>query len=100
MANVVVIGAGLGGLPAAYELRHLLGRQHRVTLVSEFPQFTFVPGLVQVGLGQIPLAQVQLDVAMLAGYHNLDWVQGRVRRIDPVVRRVYTADRELAYDYS
>jgi len=99
MANVVVIGAGLGGLPAAYELRHRLGRQHRVTLVSEFPQFTFVPGLVQVGLGQIPLAQVQLDVAMLAGYHNLDWVQGRVRRIDPVVRRVYTAAQELPYDY-
>lgn len=99
MANVVVIGAGLGGVPAAYELRHHLGRNHRVTLISEFPQFTFVPGLVQVGLGHIPLAQVQLDLATLASYHDLTWMQGRVKRIDPVAQRVYTTDQALAYDY-
>lgn len=45
MARIVVIGAGLGGLPAAYELRHLLPRQHQVTLISDRPKFTFVPSL-------------------------------------------------------
>jgi NADH dehydrogenase FAD-containing subunit len=28
MANVVIVGAGLGGLPTAYELRHYLPREH------------------------------------------------------------------------
>ena len=41
MACVVVIGAGLGGLPAAYELRHRLPRQHQVMLISNQPKFTF-----------------------------------------------------------
>jgi sulfide:quinone oxidoreductase len=45
MAHIVVIGAGLGGLPAAYEIRHLLTHQHRITLISNQPRFTFVPSL-------------------------------------------------------
>jgi hypothetical protein len=43
--------------------------------------------MAQVGLGHIPLAQVQLDLARLASYHDLTWMQGRVRRIDPVAQR-------------
>ncbi|MEO1523134.1 MAG: FAD/NAD(P)-binding oxidoreductase, partial [Cyanobacteria bacterium J06633_2] len=38
-SNAVIIGAGLGGLPAAYELRHLLPRNHIVTLISNEPNF-------------------------------------------------------------
>ncbi|MCA1903905.1 MAG: sulfide:quinone reductase [Cyanobacteria bacterium M5B4] len=99
MARVVVIGAGLGGLPAAYELRHYLGQEHQVTLVSEFSQFTFIPGLVHVALGHVPLDRVQLDLGQLARRHKLEWVQGKVERIDPLKKCIYTADRDLAYDY-
>ncbi len=99
MARVVVIGAGLGGLPAAYELRHHLGKAHQVTLVSEFPQFTFVPGLVHVALGHINLDRVQLDLQMLADYHDLEWIQGKVIKLDPRNRQIFTNDRLLEYDY-
>jgi sulfide:quinone oxidoreductase len=46
MGNIAIIGAGLGGLPTAYELWHLLPSQHTITLISEQPKFTFIPGLV------------------------------------------------------
>ena len=55
MANVVVIGGGLGGLPTAYELRHYLPKKHTVTLISDKPQFTFIPGLIRVALNLNPL---------------------------------------------
>ena len=45
MANIVVIGAGLGGLPTAYELRHFLPSHHTVTVISDQSRFTFLPGL-------------------------------------------------------
>ena len=34
MARVVVLGAGLGGVPCAYELQKKLGKEHEVTLVG------------------------------------------------------------------
>jgi NADH dehydrogenase FAD-containing subunit len=37
MAHVVVLGAGLGGTIMAYELRDKLGKEHRVSVVSNGP---------------------------------------------------------------
>jgi len=34
MAHVIVIGAGLGGVPAAFDLRKHLPKNHQVTLIG------------------------------------------------------------------
>jgi sulfide:quinone oxidoreductase len=41
MAHVVVVGAGVGGVPAAYELRKKLAQDHRVTPIGSSPWFEF-----------------------------------------------------------
>ena len=41
MARIVVVGAGLGGMSAAYELRETLGKGHEVTLVGKGELFGF-----------------------------------------------------------
>ncbi|MGA1285277.1 MAG: NAD(P)/FAD-dependent oxidoreductase [Prochlorothrix sp.] len=108
MATVAVIGAGLGGLPAAYELRHYLGSEHEVVLISEHEHFTFIPGLIPVGLGHVPLQRIQLDLATLCRRHKLRWVHGKVAEIDPVDRRLTFSPKfttthptpdPLQYDY-
>ena len=38
MAHVAIIGAGIGGVPCAYELRKRLGKEHRVTLIGVLVQ--------------------------------------------------------------
>ena len=43
MAHVVILGAGTGGMPAAYEMRHMLGRDHQVTVINDKDSFQFVP---------------------------------------------------------
>ena len=40
---VIVLGAGLGGVIAAYELRHVLGDRVELTVVSKGETFHFVP---------------------------------------------------------
>ena len=51
MAQVVIIGAGIGGMPAAYEMREVLGSDHSVVLISENPYFQFVPSNPWIGVG-------------------------------------------------
>ena len=34
MARIVVLGAGLGGMAAAYELRETLGKDHAISVVG------------------------------------------------------------------
>jgi sulfide:quinone oxidoreductase len=100
MAHVVVIGAGLGGLPTAYELRHLLPSQHRVTLISDQPKFTFIPGLVRVGLDVDPLNHFQLDLEPLAQRHKVALVGGKVVALDLNAKRITMENGgTVDYDY-
>lgn len=101
MANIVVIGAGLGGLPTAYELRHLLPAQHTVTLISDQSKFTFIPGLVRVALNIAPLDHFQLELAPLAKRHGLELILSRVTVFDPHTQRI-TMDtgQTIDYDYA
>ena len=83
MARVVVIGAGLGGLPSAYELRHVLPREHQITLISNQPKFTFVPSLPWVALGLKSLESIQLDLAKTVTKHGIEFIHAAVTAIDP-----------------
>lgn len=99
MARILVIGAGLGGLPAAYELRHLLPRCHRITLVSNQPKFTFVPSLPWIGLGLRSLDRIQLDLAKIVPQHGIELIHDAVTKIDPTSKQITLKDRVLDYDY-
>jgi sulfide:quinone oxidoreductase len=98
--KVVVIGAGLGGLPTAYELRHRLPAEHTVTLISDRPKFTFIPGLIRVALNLKPLEELQLDLAELTKRHGLEWIEGKVTALDPHAKRITVGESQTVdYDY-
>lgn len=99
MARVVVLGAGIGGLPTAYELRHRLSDRHQVILVSDRDYFTFVPGLVAVALGHNSLERLQFPLETLSRQQGLKWVKGAVQRVDPEAKKVYLPEQTLDYDY-
>jgi sulfide:quinone oxidoreductase len=100
MAKFVVIGSGLGGLPAAYELKHLFGKQHQITVISSVPQFTFTPSLPWVALGLETLEQIQLDLAPMLKRNGIRYVSQAAAHIDPVQKTVTLADGDvLDYDH-
>jgi sulfide:quinone oxidoreductase len=99
MARIVIIGAGLGGLPSAYELRHLFPSRHQITLISNQPKFTFVPSLPWVGLGLKSLDRIQLDLAKIVPQQGIELIIDSVIAIDPTSQQIKLQARTLNYDY-
>jgi len=99
MAHIVVIGAGLGGLPTAYELRHLLPRQHTVTLISDSPKFTFIPSLPWVALDLISLDRIQQPIEAVVTGQGIQWIEGLVTKLDPIAQQLLVGQRQINYDY-
>jgi len=100
MAHVVVIGAGLGGIPAAFDLRKHLGKEHRVTLIGERPYFEFTPSNPWIAVGWRTPEQTRVTMQGPLERKGVDWVVGRVDRIDAENSTLATADgKEFKYDY-
>ena len=100
MARTVVLGAGLGGTIAAYELRDALDKRHEVAVVSEGGTYSFVPSNPWVGVGWRKRADVEVDLAPVLKKRGIALHPQGAKRVDPTERRIELNDgTSLPYDY-
>jgi len=100
MAHVAIVGAGIAGVPCAYELRKRLGHQHRVTLIGSSAYFEFTPSnpWMAVGWRQRQDTRVQLSGPLES--KGVEWIADGVESIDTSGRRLVLRNgRDLHYDY-
>lgn len=100
MAHIVIMGAGTGGMPAAYEMREALDSAHKVTLVNASPDFTFVPSNPWVAVGWRTADEISFPIQPCVERKGIAFVAQRVERIDADSSKLILANgEELAYDY-
>lgn len=100
MAHVVVMGAGLGGMPAAFELRNALGAGHRVTLINAAEQFQFTPSNPWVTVGWRKPEQILVPIRPAVEKKGIGFIAQAVAALDPQANRLTLADGEtIDYDY-
>ncbi len=100
MARIVIIGAGIGGVPAAYELRDTLGPEHEITIVGEKSFFQFVPSNPWVAVGWRDAEAITVPLAKPMEKRGIRFVEDTAVAIDPRQQAVTLAGGEtLAYDY-
>lgn len=100
MAHIVILGAGTGGMPAAYELREKLDSSHRITVVNAVDYFQFVPSNPWVAVGWRSREDITFPIRPYLEKKDIGFVAQRVDRIDAEGSRLTLADgSELAYDY-
>jgi sulfide:quinone oxidoreductase len=100
MAHVVIIGAGIGGIPMAYEVREQLRSEDRVTVVSNSPTFHFVPSNPWVAVNWRSRGDIEIDVEKYLKKKNIDFSSLGVKRVHPTENRVDLGDgSSLDYDY-
>ena len=100
MANVVFIGAGLGGMAGAYEMRDALGAAHQVTVINERENFQFVPSNPWRAVGWRETEQISFPIRPYLEKKGIAFIAKRVDEIDPVNQRVILNDgQQVDYDY-
>ncbi|MCG6975392.1 MAG: FAD-dependent oxidoreductase, partial [Acidiferrobacterales bacterium] len=100
MANIVVLGAGIGGMPAAYELRAALGKKHDITVVNANDFFQFVPSNPWLAVGWRKRKTITLPLERYLKKRGIKFVQGWVEKIEPEnnLLKLKGGD-QVSYDY-
>jgi len=100
MANIIVLGAGIGGMSAAYELRAAIGPAHTVTVVGEGGLFSFTPSNPWVAVGWRKPGDIQVDVAGHLAAKSIAFEAAGAETVLPKENTLVLRDgRRLAYDY-
>ena len=100
MAHIVILGAGIGGLPAAYEAREALGDEHQITVINAEPYFQFVPSNPWVAVGWRNRDDITFPIEPYLKRKKIDFIAQKVDRIDAEGNRLELADGEsVDYDY-
>jgi len=97
LPNVVIVGAGFGGVAAARGLAH---SPCRVTLIDRRNYHLFQPLLYQVATaGQSPADIATPTRELFRAQRNVRTVMGRVTGIDTDGRRVLIGSETIGYDH-
>ncbi len=99
MAHIVILGAGIGGMPAAYDLKAKLGREHRITVVGATDYFQFVPSNPWLAVGWRERSAITLPIRPALEKKGIEFIAQPVTRIDAAANTLELKDgTQLAYD--
>ena len=100
MAHVVVIGAGLGGMPMAYEMKEQLRKEDRVTVIGNGPTFHFVPSNPWLAVNWRKRADIEFEAAPYLEKRGIAFDPRGAKRVHPERSQVELGDGTmLDYDY-
>ena len=100
MAHIVIVGAGLGGMPMAYEMREAARPGDQVTVIANTTKFHFVPSNPWVAVNWRQREEIELEIAPLLARHNINFIPVGVKRLHPVQKQLELDDgRRIDYDF-
>ncbi|MBN8647238.1 MAG: NAD(P)/FAD-dependent oxidoreductase [Caulobacterales bacterium] len=100
MANIVIIGAGLGGVIAAYEIKDQLRDGDKITVVNKGRIYHFVPSNPWVAVKWRTRDAIEVDLTSVFKRRGIELEDGGAKRVHPENNQVELEDgRMLDYDY-
>ena len=99
MAHIVVIGASTGGLPFAYDIKKTLGDSHKVTVISNNPNFNFIPSNPWLAVGWRSEEDISFELEPRLKRKDINLIVGEATEIKPNDNQVMVGDQVVDYDY-
>ena len=100
MAKVIVLGAGLGGTLAAYELAPVMGPNDQLIVVGQGSRYHFVPSNPWVAAGWRERDEIEIDLAQVMARKRIEYMTQGCKRVHPAENRLELNDGgSVPYDY-
>jgi len=100
MARIVILGAGIGGMSMAYEMREEARAEDKVIVVSNHPFFQFTPSNPWVAVNWRSRDDITLEVAPLLERKGIEFISCGCRRVHPERNELELEDgRVVGYDF-
>jgi sulfide:quinone oxidoreductase len=100
MARIVILGAGIGGVPMAYEMKETVGKLHEVIVISDSPTFHFVPSNPWVPPKWRTPKELKIELAPVMKKKGIEFIQKAATKVDPANNQVQLDDGSaVAYDF-
>ena len=97
---IAVLGAGLGGAIAAFEIKEAVRSRAEVTVVSQGDVFHFVPSNPWVAVGWRKREAIEVELPPVMARKKIGFTGVGARRVHPAENRIELNDGEsLFYDY-
>jgi sulfide:quinone oxidoreductase len=100
MPKIVVLGAGIGGIAMAYELRAKIRRKADIVVVSDSEWFQFVPSNPWVALGWRKAEEIKVHLPEVLAKFGIGFDAAGARHVLAAENALELNDgRRIAYDY-
>lgn len=100
MAKIVIIGAGIGGIPMAYELKNLLAQEHEIIIISKGDKFNFVPSNPWVMVNWRERSEVEFKVTEYIEQAGVKFIPSGVKKLYAAENQLLLSDETVVnYDY-
>ena len=100
MAEIVILGAGIGGVPMAYEMKEQARSSDKITVISNNPYFQFTPSNPWAAVGWRTKKDITIDLEPVLKKKGIDFVCDGAAKLVPEDNKVILeSGREVAYDY-
>ena len=100
MAHIAIIGAGVGGLPCAFEMREELGREHDITIINNRDHFQFTPSNPWVAVGWRTATEIAVPLKPVLDKKNINLIVDTVQEVDATNNTLkFDNNPPLQYDY-
>ena len=98
--RIVILGAGLGGTIAAYEIHDAVKGRVQVHVISDARLFSFVPSNPWVAVGWRAADAIQIDLEPIFARKKIAFTAVGAKRVHPAENRIELNDgSSVEYDY-
>lgn len=97
--HILIVGASFAGIKCAWELRHRLSDQYKITIISDKPHTIFRASFPHIVFGDTQIEDLTLDLAQNFVGSGIDFVCDPLVSIDQEYDRIITEHGEYLYDY-